>query len=132
MLGIWVRDDSQGIGTVTFITKDNKYCALGHGISDIDTGELRPLIMEQYLGQIYGELEKESLENQEVYVAQQNTIIKTLLAILQKTVYAACMEIWIRKLYQDITYLKKKQGYNRNKKRRGIYTVYSRWKSKYL
>ena len=40
MLGIWVRDDSQGIGTVTFITKDNKYCALGHGISDIDTGEL--------------------------------------------------------------------------------------------
>ena len=70
MLGIWVRDDSQGIGTVTFITKDNKYCALGHGISDIDTGELRPLIMEQYLGQIYGELEKESLENQEVYVAQ--------------------------------------------------------------
>ena len=27
MLGIWVRDDSQGIGTVTFITKDNKYCA---------------------------------------------------------------------------------------------------------
>ena len=40
MFGIWVRDDSQGIGTVTFITKDNKYCALGHGISDIDTGEL--------------------------------------------------------------------------------------------
>lgn len=40
MLGIWVRDDSQGIGTVTFITDNNKYCALGHGISDIDTGEL--------------------------------------------------------------------------------------------
>lgn len=40
MLGIWVRDDSQGIGTMTFITDENKYAALGHGISDIDTGKL--------------------------------------------------------------------------------------------
>lgn len=40
MLGIWVRDDSQGIGTMTFITEDNKFSALGHGISDIDTGKL--------------------------------------------------------------------------------------------
>lgn len=40
MLGIWVRDDSQGIGTMTFITEDYKFSALGHGISDIDTGKL--------------------------------------------------------------------------------------------
>lgn len=40
MLGIWVRDDSQGIGTMTFITENNKFAALGHGISDIDTGKL--------------------------------------------------------------------------------------------
>lgn len=40
MLGIWVRDDSQGIGTVTYITEDNEFAALGHGISDIDTGKL--------------------------------------------------------------------------------------------
>lgn len=40
MLGIWVRDDSQGIGTMTFITEDNEFSALGHGVSDIDTGKL--------------------------------------------------------------------------------------------
>jgi stage IV sporulation protein B len=40
MLGIWVRDDTQGIGTMTFITEENKFSALGHGISDIDTGKL--------------------------------------------------------------------------------------------
>lgn len=40
MLGIWVRDDSQGIGTISFITEDHKFAALGHGISDIDTGKL--------------------------------------------------------------------------------------------
>ncbi len=38
--GIWVRDDTQGIGTLTFITENNKFGALGHGISDVDTGEL--------------------------------------------------------------------------------------------
>ncbi len=39
-LGIWVRDDSQGIGTMTYITSDKQFGALGHGISDVDTGEL--------------------------------------------------------------------------------------------
>lgn len=39
-MGIWVRDDTQGIGTLTFVTEDGKFGALGHGISDIDTGKL--------------------------------------------------------------------------------------------
>ena len=39
-LGIWVRDDTQGIGTLTYVDKDGRYGALGHGISDVDTGEL--------------------------------------------------------------------------------------------
>jgi stage IV sporulation protein B len=39
-MGIWVRDDTQGIGTMTFLTESGDYAALGHGISDIDTGEL--------------------------------------------------------------------------------------------
>ncbi len=37
-VGIWVRDDMQGIGTLTYITADN-FGALGHSINDIDTGE---------------------------------------------------------------------------------------------
>lgn len=39
-LGIWVRDDSQGIGTLTYITGSGSFGALGHGISDLDTGKL--------------------------------------------------------------------------------------------
>lgn len=39
-LGIWVRDNTQGIGTITFVDDSGNYGALGHGISDIDTGEL--------------------------------------------------------------------------------------------
>ena len=37
-LGMWVRDSAAGIGTVTFVLPDGSYGALGHGISDIDTG----------------------------------------------------------------------------------------------
>lgn len=39
-LGIWVRDDTQGIGTLTYIDGENRFGALGHGISDVDTGGL--------------------------------------------------------------------------------------------
>lgn len=40
MAGIWVRDDTQGIGTLTYVEADGSFGALGHGISDTDTEEL--------------------------------------------------------------------------------------------
>ena len=40
-LGLWVRDSAAGVGTVTFYEPSTKtFGALGHGITDIDTGEL--------------------------------------------------------------------------------------------
>ena len=39
-LGIWVRDNAQGLGTVTFLDAKSRFGALGHGIHDIDTNEL--------------------------------------------------------------------------------------------
>jgi len=39
-LGAWVRDDTQGIGTVTYVDMNGSFGALGHGISDSDTGRL--------------------------------------------------------------------------------------------
>lgn len=38
-LGIWVRDNIQGIGTLTYVESNGTFGALGHGISDADTGE---------------------------------------------------------------------------------------------
>lgn len=38
--GIWVRNDTQGIGTLTYVDQNGRFGALGHGISDVDTGEL--------------------------------------------------------------------------------------------
>lgn len=38
-LGIWVRDNIQGIGTLTYVEPNGIFGALGHGISDADTGE---------------------------------------------------------------------------------------------
>ncbi len=39
-IGVWVKDDIQGIGTLTYMTEDMRFGALGHGITDTDTGEL--------------------------------------------------------------------------------------------
>ncbi|SHJ23381.1 SpoIVB peptidase [Hespellia stercorisuis] len=39
-LGIWVRDNVQGLGTITFLDEKSRFGALGHGIHDTDTGGL--------------------------------------------------------------------------------------------
>ena len=39
-LGIWVRESTQGIGTLTYVTENGVFGALGHGITDSDTGTL--------------------------------------------------------------------------------------------
>lgn len=49
MLGVWVKDDMAGIGTLTYYCSDQSFGALGHPISDGDTGEM--LLMEE--GKLY-------------------------------------------------------------------------------
>lgn len=40
-IGIWVRDSTQGIGTITYFNPEtNSFGALGHGVYDVDTQEL--------------------------------------------------------------------------------------------
>lgn len=43
--GMWVRDSTAGIGTITFFNKNNSsFGALGHQINDVDTKELMPML----------------------------------------------------------------------------------------
>lgn len=43
--GIWVRDSTAGIGTMTYYNPENgEFAGLGHGICDVDTGKLMPLL----------------------------------------------------------------------------------------
>ena len=42
-MGIWVRDNAQGVGTMTYIDENGCFGALGHGINDIDTSTLMSL-----------------------------------------------------------------------------------------
>lgn len=49
-MGLWVRDSSAGIGTLTFYSPTLKVAAgLGHGICDTDTGELIPFDSGQFV-----------------------------------------------------------------------------------
>ena len=43
--GMWLRDSTAGIGTVTFTVPETlEFAGLGHGICDTETGELLPLM----------------------------------------------------------------------------------------
>ncbi len=48
-LGIWVRDNAQGLGTLTYLTANSEFGALGHGMHDADTDEL----LKIKSGQVY-------------------------------------------------------------------------------
>lgn len=48
-LGIWIRDNAQGVGTMTFLDEENHFGALGHGINDMDTAT----IMDMRSGSLY-------------------------------------------------------------------------------
>ncbi len=39
-IGIWIRDNAQGVGTLTYIDRNGSFGALGHGITDVDTSML--------------------------------------------------------------------------------------------
>ena len=40
-IGLWVRDSAAGVGTITFYSEDTQtFAALGHAITDIDTGDI--------------------------------------------------------------------------------------------
>lgn len=48
-IGAWVRDSTQGVGTMTYIDGEGNFGALGHGINDVDTS----MLMEMCDGTIY-------------------------------------------------------------------------------
>ena len=49
--GMWVKDSSAGIGTLTFYSPvTNVICGLGHGIADNDTGTLLSLNHGEFVG----------------------------------------------------------------------------------
>ena len=39
-IGAWIRDNAQGVGTMTYIDSQGNFGALGHGITDVDTSTL--------------------------------------------------------------------------------------------
>ncbi|MBQ7466990.1 MAG: SpoIVB peptidase [Clostridia bacterium] len=43
-LGLWIRDNAAGVGTLTYVREDNgRFGALGHPVCDIDTGAVMPI-----------------------------------------------------------------------------------------
>ena len=63
-LGLWVRDLEAGIGTVTFYdSNSNSFAALGHGIQDVDTGELVKISSGKFVSATILDIEKGQKES---------------------------------------------------------------------
>lgn len=66
-LGIWVRDNVQGLGTVTFLTDQSRFGALGHGIHDVDTSVLMSIAEEMYTARVSEISQKDRADLREVW-----------------------------------------------------------------
>ncbi|MBR3134066.1 MAG: SpoIVB peptidase [Clostridia bacterium] len=87
MLGIWVRDAAAGVGTITFYDREtNRFAALGHGIEDVDTGNLLnisngELVTSKIITIVRGEKNKPGEirctidEGEEIGIVEKNTNI---------------------------------------------------------
>ncbi len=58
-IGLWVRDASAGVGTLTFYDPSTNSCAaLGHGIQDVDTEELVDISSGEFISADIIDIEK--------------------------------------------------------------------------
>ncbi|MFT8890000.1 MAG: SpoIVB peptidase [Ethanoligenens sp.] len=57
--GLWVRDSTAGIGTITYYDpKSGVYGGLGHAVCDVDTGKMLPLLEGEAVGSTITGVEK--------------------------------------------------------------------------
>lgn len=68
--GIWVRDSTAGIGTITFFNPSSgKLAALGHPITDVDTGEIIPILNGQAVETAVTSVTNHRLRKQALFAA---------------------------------------------------------------
>lgn len=59
--GMWVRDSTAGIGTITFFnTQNSSFAALGHPVNDVDTNEIMPMLRGEAVKADVTKIEKAS------------------------------------------------------------------------
>lgn len=91
--GLWVRDSSAGVGTLTFYYPQNGALAgLGHGVCDVDTGELLPVLTGELVGaEVLGITKSQAGATGELKGRfSGKSKIATLLENCDKGVYGVC------------------------------------------
>lgn len=86
--GLWIRDSSAGIGTVTFYNQKGNFAALGHGVTDVDTHTLMPLGNGEALqSEIIGYSQAEKGKAGELYGILSKNIIGKIQMNTEQGVY---------------------------------------------
>lgn len=110
-IGIWVRDDYQGLGTLTFVTQERIFGTLGHSISDGNTGKLVELGNGSlYTAKIWSVIKGESGNPGEVIGSINYNASNYLGKITENTsigVYGICndqIEAFMEQVYTPVGY----------------------------
>ncbi|WP_367567515.1 SpoIVB peptidase [Lacrimispora sp.] len=104
-LGVWVRDDTQGIGTMTYVDMNGQFGALGHGISDSDTGDVvqiteGSLYETAILGIEKGTFGKPGVMSGVIYYGPGSTL-GTITANTEEGIFGKVNDRFKQKLAQD-------------------------------
>lgn len=93
--GLWVRDSSAGVGTITFLDKENKiFAGLGHAVCDIDTGDVMPLLSGDIVSaSVNGTYKGKSGSTGELCGVFDNKVLGTLLVNGSRGVYGTVNKV---------------------------------------
>ena len=93
--GMWVRDSTAGIGTITYYDKKSGiFASLGHQVNDVDTREIMPMLKGEAVGATVSDVQKASSGNMgSLNCDFQDEIIGRLLENTEYGLYGAYSHI---------------------------------------
>lgn len=91
--GIWIRDSTAGVGTVTFYNPENNtFAGLGHAVNDVDTNEVMPLLTgEAVKAKVTGVYKGTSGETGSLSCAFIDEVIGSLKSNIKNGIYGNCV-----------------------------------------
>lgn len=91
--GMWIRDSTAGVGTVTFYNPENNtFAGLGHAVNDVDTNEVMPLLTgEAVKAKVTGVYKGTAGETGSLSCAFVDEVIGSLKSNINNGIYGNCV-----------------------------------------
>lgn len=91
--GMWIRDSTAGVGTITFYNPaNNTFAGLGHAVNDVDTNEVMPLLTgEAVKAKVTGVYKGTAGETGSLSCSFVDEVIGNLKSNIKNGIYGNCV-----------------------------------------